>query len=303
MPERERSNPGHRAAWDDLHAVGLVARHGTVRGAAAAAGVAHTTIAHRVAAAEAALGVTIFVRGPRGYALTDAGREVAAHVERMAFEARTLGRYVGGGDRDVAGTVRVSLIGTLLTHVLAPHLPGFAARHPGVVLHFSTATAFADLDRQVADVAVRFQDAPGADLVGTRVGEVFAALYASPQFDRDRLPAGPVPVIGWSSGQSVHDAFAELGLPEVRIARIAADMHAQVALASAGDAAVQLPCYVGDAEPGLVRLDPDRRARIRDAWVLTHASLRNVARIRVTTHFLADALRREVGRFHGQRET
>lgn len=302
MSERERSNPLDRVAWDDLRAVGLVASYGTIRGAAQEAGVAHTTIAHRVAAAERALGVTAFVRGPRGYAPTEAGRTVVAHVERMAFEARALTRHVGGADRDVAGTVRVSLVGTLLTHVLAPYLPSFTARHPKVVLRFSTATAFADLDRQTADVAVRFQDAPGADLIGSRVGEVYAALYASAGFDRARLAVPPVPVIGWSEGRSVAAAFSDLGLNDVRIVAVAADIHAQVALASGGDAVVQLPCYVGDAEPGLERLDPTCRARIRDAWVLTHASLRGAARIRVVTRFLANALRQEVGRLHGRRE-
>ena len=60
---RDRSTA---AGWDGLRAILLVGRHGTVRAAADAAGVAHTTLARRVAAAERQLGIVAFVRSVKG---------------------------------------------------------------------------------------------------------------------------------------------------------------------------------------------------------------------------------------------
>ena len=51
-----------------------------------------------------------------------------------------------------------------------------------------------------------------------------------------------------------------------------------------------LPCYLGDSNPDLRRLD-DVPSLTSDLWLLTHADLRKTARIRVLMDFLGDALR------------
>ena len=48
-----------------------------------------------------------------------------------------------------------------------------------------------------------------------------------------------------------------------------------------------LPCFIGDARPGLVRLGPPNPDFSADLWLLTHPDLRQSPRVRVFLDFLA----------------
>ncbi|MCG5244328.1 LysR family transcriptional regulator, partial [Azospirillum doebereinerae] len=63
--------------WDDLRVFLALARSGSLSATARDLGVDHSTVARRVAALEAALGVRLFDRLPRGYAPTAEGDAVA----------------------------------------------------------------------------------------------------------------------------------------------------------------------------------------------------------------------------------
>src|SRR5260221_963416 len=109
-------NHSTSVSWDNLAAVLAVAQSRSIRRAAETLGVAHTTLARRVEAAERALGVIAFVRSSRGYTPTDAGRAIVAHAERMAEESDALSRVVAGGDQAPRGNVRVTMPPAILTH-------------------------------------------------------------------------------------------------------------------------------------------------------------------------------------------
>jgi DNA-binding transcriptional LysR family regulator len=289
-----------RLSWDDLEAILLVGRHGSVRAAAEQIGVAHTTLAKRISAAERSLGIVAFIRSAKGYRATEAGRTVIAHAERMSFEANAVTRHVGGVDEALSGTVKISLLGTVLSHILAPHLNSFSIRYPQITLEFIAEISLADLNRQKADIVVRFQDNPREDLYGRRVAEMRSALYCGLQFDETLYGTGQaIPVIGWGRGPRVLAEFRDLGLEKPDVRWCAADVATQVAIAKAGAGVANLPCYVGDSEPMLRRLNPERTRHINDVWVLTHDSLKSSERVRVVFDFLAQLLRQDMGRFYG----
>ncbi|MEO0606132.1 MAG: LysR substrate-binding domain-containing protein, partial [Myxococcota bacterium] len=65
-----------------------------------------------------------------------------------------------------------------------------------------------------------------------------------------------------------------------------------LALVAAGVGAGFLPCFLGNAEPGLRPLDPPPRVVATSLWVLTHADLRNTARVRAVSDALRESLAR-----------
>ncbi|MFY0681386.1 MAG: LysR family transcriptional regulator [Thalassovita sp.] len=289
-----------RVSWDDLEAVMLVGRYGTVRAAAERIGVAHTTLAKRVSSAERTLGTVAFVRSVKGYTPTEAGRRVIAHAEKMAFEANAVVRHVGGADSELAGNVRISLVGSVLSDVLAPHLNAFAIRYPKITLEFDTRDGILDLDMQQADIAIRFQDNPNPDLVGRKIGKVNFSVYASRSFDMSQYEAGDmIPAISWGRKARAREAYRKLGFPTADIRWSAADLHAQIAMARAGIGLANLPCYMGDADPDLVQVSVVEPRRVSDIWVLTHASLKSSERVSAAFDFLVKTLRHEMGRFVG----
>jgi DNA-binding transcriptional LysR family regulator len=77
---------------------------------------------------------------------------------------------------------------------------------------------------------------------------------------------------------------------------------AHVAAAVGGLGITVLPCYAGDAEPELVRLVPSSRCVRSPIWLVVHEDMRQSARIRAISDFLADELRAIVPRLLGVEE-
>jgi len=289
-------------SWDDLAAIRAVGRARTVRAAAEALGVAHTTLARRIEAAETALGAVAFVRGPRGYTPTEAGRAIIAHAERMAEEVESLGRTIAGGDRSPRGLVRVTMPPAILVYCIAHGLPAFHATYPAIDLDIDTGYGFRDLDRQDADVAVRLQTAPQDDLIGIRVGDGHEACYASADVAAcvSGKAGASFPLVAWSRGNEFRRRAATLGFDNPTLGPICLDVLGQLAMAEAGVGAAILPCIVGDASAKLVRLPPGRTVPVHAIWVLNHADLRQSARVRAVSAFLVEVLRASLARLAGQ---
>ena len=76
-------------------------------------------------------------------------------------------------------------------------------------------------------------------------------------------------------------------VPERRVRHRFDSVSGVAAGVAAGLGAGLLPCFCGDARPGLHRLSPPIPALAVDLWLLTHADLRNVPRVRVVMDALA----------------
>jgi DNA-binding transcriptional LysR family regulator len=67
-------------------------------------------------------------------------------------------------------------------------------------------------------------------------------------------------------------------------------LPAHVAAVRAGVGAGMLPCFIGDAEPGLRRVEYDAASISRDLWMVFHRDLKASMRVRAMADFLAEDL-------------
>ena len=288
--------------WDSIKAFAAVARTGTVRGAARLLQVHHATVSRRVDALETQLGCKLFERRPDGLALTGAGETLlgASELARDALNAAT--RAIAGQDAALSGELTVTLAEPVAEQVLGPRLAGFQARYPGVELRLLITESFLDVARREADVAIRADNNPPGSLVGKRLFAYYQGGYASPEY-LARVAAHPHEArwLGWDDGTprqpdwTAGTAFAAAPVwgqyPQLNMQRIAARNGLGLAM---------LPCLLGDADPGLRRLPGFEPLRSRDIWLLTHADLRNTARVRAFMGFAEAALRECRGLIEGR---
>lgn len=282
-------------AWDDLEAILLVSRSKSIRAAAEELGVAHTTLARRIEAAEDRLGVKAFVRSTQGYALTEAGQTMVAFIERMAEEADALRRGLGDADRVPQGLVRVSLPPAVLTHCIMAALPRFHLAYPRITLDFDVRYSFSDLDRNDADVAVRYQAKPQDHLVGVKIGNSVEQAYAAPAVLARHVRGDIVPLIAWARNEVFLRRAKSLRLDKLPIAFCCVDVQSQLAMAELGLGIVILPSLVGNSSTLVQPLSPTHSIIASSIWVLTHPDLAKSARIKTVTTFLADTLREALG--------
>jgi len=200
--------------WTELRTALTVARLGTGSAAAEALGVHRATVNRHVETLEGAFGAPLFQRHARGYALTDAGRdmlEVAGRADEMFAD-------LAGRARGKAGQLSGSLIVTALAGVaplVMPAMRAFHIAHPQIALEFVAGAQLARLEHGEAHVAIRAGAKPEVpDYVVTLFRRLRFGLYASQSYvdraglpDPDRLQdhrfvgdvgkSGPVPFTDW----------------------------------------------------------------------------------------------------------
>ncbi|MBB2191248.1 LysR family transcriptional regulator [Gluconacetobacter azotocaptans] len=280
--------------WDDVRYFLAVARGGSVRAAAGHLGVNHSTVLRRIAQLEKHLGAHMFEKLPSGYRLTAAGEEILGFANQMEASSRQLETRVFGRDQSVRGRLRVTLPPFLATHLLMPDLADFARMHPDIEMELLPAGEVANLTNREADVAIRIvQDRETLPL--NLHGVIGPALFSSIYMSRDRLTswrAGvPDPMRwivinndglpGWAREGEVRTTGAPFRTP---------DAEAQIVAARQGIGMTKLPCFVGDADPLLVRVPGTDLHGHGTLWLLTQGETRKTKRVRLFIEFVSRRL-------------
>jgi len=114
---------------DQLRLLALIDRTGTLAGAADLLGITPAAATQRLAKAEQDWGTTLVIRGPRGAALSPAGRILAPHGELVDAEAlhakETFDAFRGHASR----RLRIGAFQAAALHLLPPALTALRHRH------------------------------------------------------------------------------------------------------------------------------------------------------------------------------
>jgi len=280
--------------WDDIRYLLAVARGGSVRAAAERLEVNHSTVLRRVAKLEERLGAQMFERLPSGYQLTAAGEEVLDLAEQMEASSHQLETRVFGRDQRVRGLLKVTMAPTVATHLLMPDFADFARLHPDIEMEILSSGELANLTNREADVAIRVvydRKTLPLNLHGLKGPEVFGGVYTS----RDRLSqrrAGAASPSRWIviSSHGIPDWASE---GEIRVTGVplrTTDGEAQIVAARQGLGITTLPCFVGDADPELVRVPGTDLHLYGTLWLLTQGETRKTKRVRLFTEFVSRRL-------------
>ncbi len=276
--------------WNDLRFVLETARNGGTSGAARVLGVNHATVARRISAAEQALGERLFDRLPSGYVPTEAGQEAVRTAEAMARLNSDLDLKIAARDDRLRGRLRVTAPQLFIQRIFGDVLKDFTQAYPQVDLELVATNDTLNLAQREADVAIRFSNEPPETLFGRRFMEQKGAVYASPDLIA-RDPGGEAP-LDWVRFAHWPGPPAELKAvrPNLRVRLTVDDMAAAIGAVRAGIGATRMACFLGDTDPALVRVPHMPRFDYLPLWLLTHADLRHVPRIRTFMEFTAARL-------------
>jgi DNA-binding transcriptional LysR family regulator len=303
--ESAMADPYKNLAWDDFRLIKAIADARTLPGAAVLIGVNHSTVFRRLGQIEEALGVRLFERHRTGYSPTPAGEEMVLLASQIDANITSFTRKIAGQEIAPAGELRVTTNDSLLIHLLTPLFVRFRRQCRDVRLDVVLSNQALNLSKRDADVAIRVTDNPPENLVGRRAATVAWALYgrADEYPEPETIDQGGLFDRDWVSlGDNLATIKAVKFVQEhVPPERIAYKVNTVLGLAEAVESGLgigHLPCFIGDARPGLVRLAPPKPEFAADLWLLTHPDLRHSARVRIFLDFLAAEiakLRRFIG--------
>lgn len=282
--------------WDTVRCFIEVAERQSLMAAASALEMSNATLGRKMDALEAATGLQLILRGPGGIGLTDEGREMLVlakaggdhlfQMERLAFSLKSDRRAL---------PIRISTTETMVSAVLAPHLPKLWENHLGLVVDLIMSTELADLNRREADIAVRLARPKSDGLIARRLPEITASLYTSPDYLRGRLPDsfnlrdeklagldskyGDIPEVVWIKEHDLHSALCVQS----------SSIYALLEIAKSGGAIAMLPDFLAQRH-GLVPI-PAPPVPPRKPWIVFHRDNRRNREIKAVRDWIADCCR------------
>jgi DNA-binding transcriptional LysR family regulator len=282
--------------WGDLRYVLAVVRAGAALPAARALGVNQTTVMRRITQLEETIGADLFERKPSGYAPTPLGLRLAQAAEHIEHEVAKLERDMQAEQRVLAGVVRVTTSEVLANRMITPCLQAFYERHAAVRIELIADDRRLEIASGEADVALRAGSRPeGAGIVARRLPDAGWTVYSGKTYAVEHgLPKSPEEIDGHRI-VGMDGRMAELPgpiwlrkwAPNAVIRFRSNTLTNLVSNLRAGLGLGTLPCFVGDAEPDLVRCMPPVPELVSEMWLIVREDMKSTPHVRAFADFLA----------------
>jgi len=286
-----------KADWSDLRVFWAVAETGGFGAASRALGISQPTVTRRVEDLETRLGSQLFVRGPAGVTLTEAGELVYDHALTMERSAAAIERMVLNQDRREAGRIGISAPDGVGGLVLAPALPGFLRANPRISVVLDCGLWPDSPVGVQTDLSVQFGDGGSSpDIIATPLAHFHYAMFASP--DYIELYGAPRSLQEMAAHRIVHHsamtrqreswtsktaAFHEMAENSL----LTNSSTASYLAIRAGTGIGAIPTAIKTLAPELVMLDIPPMASLR-LWVCHHRDIARSARVRLAVNWLQE---------------
>jgi len=280
--------------WGDLELIETIIRGRTLSAAAREMGVDQTTVARRLSAFERRIGTRLFDRIEGRLVPTPELGEVAGRLRLIAEEAASTLAILKRATAELAGQVRITSVGFVLSRMLAPALDTFSARHPGIELDLVADDQSLSFARREADIALRF----GREAEGTarikHLGTMRFRLFRP----TGSAEAAAFPVVRYGE---VLDHLPEMqalatARPAVRVALRSSRLDVLVEAALALEAEIMLPEAVGLADARFALVDIPGGWAERPLYLLLHPDRARLPTVAHTAGWVEETARRWLAR-------
>ncbi|MDD9900150.1 MAG: LysR family transcriptional regulator [Alphaproteobacteria bacterium] len=274
--------------WDDMRVFLALARHSTFSAAAKALDVNYTTVARRIRHLEGQLDVRLFEQGTDGYTLTPEAETVITAVENVEADFLSISRKLTGSQAEVRGELTVTFSTSVGQVLVLPHMAAFMQAYPDIRLRLLSTSEMYTLGTQQADIALRVTKNPPEHLIGQNIASVASALYGPV----NSSTIGPLLSLTRTQDEQVQDLLKKQ--PQLKPGPQLSNWGALRDAILSGMGIGILPCFIGDSDKALKRLDTDIVDNNVALWLLSHPDYKNTARVQVFRRFFAEKLKAAV---------
>ncbi len=285
-----------RAEWSDLRLFWAVAEKRGFGAAARALGLSQSTITRRIDELEYRLNARLFVRGPQGVSLTDAGRTAYERVRTMEHSAETLEKEILDAEDKPEGGVGVAAPDGIAGIFLTPFMPEFLRANPKIDLRFDCGLWPDHPLKGDADLCLTFTEPTQSDLIARPIAHFHYGLFAARSYlDLYGAPGSfgegaahayvrHVAQVHQHEGGHPHsDAFISMTNTRIETNSSAVSFAAVRHGAGIG----LMPTAILPLEPSLVMLDTPYMGCVK-LWLCYHRDIGKAARIRRVIDWVRD---------------
>ncbi|MEM7528393.1 MAG: LysR family transcriptional regulator [Pseudomonadota bacterium] len=288
--------------WDNYRYFLMIARSGSVAGAAAKLGESIPTVSRRLAELEQALGRQLFQRRSTGVELTRHGHGILQHAERAELALLGAPFAVGQDDEEPRGRVRLTAPVALGRTLVAPALGGLMQQYVHLEVELLLESRKLSLPNYEADLALRMGAPVHASLIGRKVGQVTFGIFAH----RDYLAAAAETGAFDPNASHTVVSLRKVSRPYPQSTALFAvipnrareiatdDLSTQVELVASGVGIAALPRYLASRREDLTEITIDGFSLEIDLWLLAREDMRKDKKTSVTHAHLLSSIRSQL---------
>lgn len=285
--------------WNLIRVFVAVAETGSLSAAARALGSSQPTVGRHVDELEQTLGQILFVRGRRGYDLTEQGAALLQKGQAAVEAFSAVTRAAAGQEERIAGTVRIAASEVVSAFVIPQIMAKLAIEEPDIEVEIVASDRVENLLRRDADIAVRMVQPTQQELLARKIADIPMRMCAAksylerrgrPQTVEDLLAHD---LVGFDRNDLVLRGFAEAGVTIDRKAfRFRTDnqiVYWAAVRAGNGVGFSMMPLIA--RTPDVETLMPEITPQDLPMWLALHRDVRSSARIRRVADFLGGELK------------
>lgn len=169
-----------------------VVEEGSFSAAARLYGVKPSSVSRQISQLESELGTRLFHRTTRRQSLTEAGQIYCQHALRIVADIEEATSAISNLAASPSGHLHVTVETDFAVAFIAPILPEFFERYPGIQIRLSMNTDNLNIVDSAIDLAIRFGHLQDSGLIARRIATSSSVLCASPQYiAKQGLPSHP----------------------------------------------------------------------------------------------------------------
>lgn len=278
-------------SWADLELLDHIARAGTLSGASRALGVDQTTVARRLASVERNIGAALFDRIGGRLQPTPVLSPVLDRLRTMSEEAMLSMAALRRATAELRGHVRVTSVGFVLSHILAPSLAAFGQRHPGIGLDFVAEDQSLSFERREADIAVRLGRTAEDSVRIKSLGTIRFRLCRPAGVLPDAAGALPVVRLGDGLAHLPEMLAMDRARPSARVALTSDRLDILIEAALSFGAEIMLPERLARLDPRFDLVDEPEGIAERPVYLLMHPERARVPSVAQVAAWIEATLR------------
>ena len=267
--------------WDDLRFFLAVARSGQLTTAARQLRTSHVTVSRRIDRLEAALKLRLFERNPKGYELTQNGRNLISAAEGMAHQADQLRAGLSGEEPPLQGVMRIATPEGFGSFFSRRMLADFTQTFPAIALELVALPQIISLSRRETEISITLDPIKASTFVSEKLTDYTLGVYGAPSYLKTAAPIrSRADLLDHPFGGYIEDMVYAPGLdylgdvhPRLRPVFKSSSIFNQRAAARQGVVLCVLPHYIGNRDPALQLVLGDTVNLRRSYWLNCHRDI------------------------------
>lgn len=171
--------------WDDIRIFLAVARQESLSAAGRVLKIDPATVGRRVSRLETALGTSLFVKSPQGYALSAAGERFLSHGEAAELAMRQATEALDGQSEGLSGQMRIGAPDGCANYLLPQVCARIGRDNPDLDIQIVALPRVVNLSRREADMAIAVSAPSAGQLLVKKITDYRLHLVATRRYLRE----------------------------------------------------------------------------------------------------------------------